>query len=615
MKRFTLILTLLAFVVAGFAQQGPSLTAGKHAAKAPKNNVPIKGTPAIGVKPVSYVASSKATLEDPSIIVTKYDMQTNSSVQNRLYLYSDGTIGATSQFSHTEGFSDRGTGYNYFDGSAWGAQPSARIESSKSGWPSYEPFGANGEIFSTHHMTAGLFVCKRDTKGTGAWTESILPGPSGATDISWPRLVTNGPDRTNIHILCATYVEYQGLENCLLYYRSTDGGQSWDINGMVFPQISSSEYLTIPADTYTWAEPKGDTLCFLVGDSWNDLFIMKSTDNGDTWVKTVIWPCPYNLWEGGDTTGTFWCPDGSSAIALDSQGKAHILAGLQRGSGDEGGNKYWVPYTDGVLYWNEDMPQWPDELDPDQLYADGNLIGWVLDTMVYYATNEQLPHYYASLTTHPSLAIDGNDNMYAVWSGVTTLLDPDNFLLRHIFGRGYDATADTWTDITDLTDDFLYSWSECVFPSVSPTTSLSDVPVLFQEDELGGINLLGSQGAQGQQVVTDNDMIFLNRDKGTYFGIYTGLEEDPGKPAFAVSQNNPNPADDHTSVVVNLTKGSSLGMTVTSVTGQTVWQSDKGFVQPGQHGFYIDCSSWTPGIYFYTVKAGTSRATKKMVVE
>lgn len=614
MKKCTLILFLLAFVAAGIAQQAPSFTAGKFSAKALKNNVPVKGVETIGTKPVNYVSSSKATLEDPSIIVTKYDMQTNSSNQNRLYLYPDGTIGATSQMSHTDAFNDRGTGYNYFNGTDWGTPPAARVETSKSGWPSYEPFGANGEIFSTHHMTAGLFVCSRETKGTGAWTEDILPGPAGVEDISWPRLVTNGPDRTNIHILAVTYSTYQGMENCLLYYRSLDGGQNWDINGQVFTEISSSEYLTIPADTYVWAEPKGDTLCFVVGDSWNDLFIMKSTDNGNNWTKTVIWPCPYNLWTGGDTTGTFWCPDGSNAIALDSQGKAHVLTGLQRGSGDEGGDKFWVPFTDGVLYWNEDMPQWPDVLDPDQLYADGNLIGWVLDTNVYYVTNEQLPHYFTSLTSHPSLAIDEDDNIYAVWDGATTNLDPDNFLLRHIFGRGYNKAAGEWNDINDLTDDFLYTWSECVFPSVSPTTAPGQVPILFQEDELGGIYQLGSQGAQGQQVTTDNDMIFMNRSKYVYFGIITGTPEGTIAPAAEVSQNYPNPATEKTSVAVNLRDAGSLSIRVSDLAGKTIWSADKGQVPAGQHGFILDCRSWTPGIYFYTVKSGDNEITKKMVI-
>jgi hypothetical protein len=616
MKRSTLLLVMLTFLTTAMTQNAPSFTAGKFVTKALKNNVAVKGTETVGSKPVNHYVSSRATLDDPSIIVTKYDLQSNSGNQNRLYLYPDGTVGATSQMSHSDAFGERGTGYNYFDGTAWGTPPAAKVEGTKSGWPSYDPMGTNGEIFSSHHMTAGLYVCKRADKGTGAWTESILPGPASAPDISWPVVVTNGPDRNYIHILCVTYVAYQGMTNCLLYYRSLDGGQTWDINGQVFADITSSEYLTISADTYRWAEPKGDTLCFVVGDSWNDLFIMKSTDNGDNWTKTIIWPCPYNLWTGGDTTGTFWCPDGASAVALDNNGKAHVLTGLQRGSGDETGAKFWVPKTDGMLYWNEDMPQWPEVLDPDQLFADGNLIGWLLDTNVFYLADAQIAFYYNSLTSQPSIAIDDNDNIYAAWAGATMNLDPDNYALRHLFGRGYNAAAGQWNEINDLTDDFLYTWSECVFPSMSPTTSEGQVQILFQEDEYAGsyVQGLNATGFQGQGSTTDNNMVFLNRSKYVYFGIITGQEENNGRPAFEVSQNYPNPAPGHSSVAVNLAKGDALSLKVTNTTGQMVYFSNKGDVAPGQHTFAIDCSSWTPGIYFYTVQSGKSVVTKKMVV-
>ena len=616
MKRFTLILMILALISAAVAQQSPSFTAKKFTTKALKNNLPVKGVETIGSKPASHYTSTKATLEDPSIIVTKYDLQSNSSNQNRLYLYPDNTIGATSQMSHTEAFNDRGTGYNYKTGGNWEIQPTTRVESSKSGWPSYEPLGANGEIFVSHHMTAGLFICKRDTKGTGAWTETILAGPPSAPDISWPRVVTNGPDRNYVHILCVTYVPYQGLDYALLYYRSLDGGQTWDIQHMQLDGITSNEYLTIPADTYVWAEPKGDTLCFMVSDSWMDMFIMKSTDNGENWTKTVIWPCPYNKWEGGDTTGTFWCPDGGSAIALDNNGKAHVLAGLQRASGDETGAKFWVPKTDGILYWNEDMPVWPETLDPDQLLADGNLIGWVLDTNVYYVPDAQIAYYYLSLTGMPSLAIDQYNNIFAVWAGATMMTDPDNFLLRHLYGRGYSATDAGWGEIADLTDDFLYTWSECAYPSISPTTSEGLVHILFQEDESAAsyVQGLNATGFQGQGSTTDNDMIFLDRSKYVYFGVLTGQDENPAPAAFDVSQNSPNPATDRTSIAVNMKKGNDLSLKITNTTGQVVFSQDKGNVQPGQHGFTIDCSNWKPGIYFYTVNAGNNLVTKKLVV-
>ncbi len=40
----------------------------------------------------------------------------------------------SAQFSTS--YSDRGTGYNFYDGSSWDSYPNARLESSRGGWPS-----------------------------------------------------------------------------------------------------------------------------------------------------------------------------------------------------------------------------------------------------------------------------------------------------------------------------------------------------------------------------------------------------------------------------------------------------------------------------------------------
>ncbi|OQX78701.1 MAG: hypothetical protein B6D61_04945, partial [Bacteroidetes bacterium 4484_249] len=73
--------------------------------------------------------------EEEIIGNTYYDLQTNTSCQNRFYVYDDGTMGATWTFGiDYPGFSgDRGTGYNYFDGENWGSYPVERIESLRTG--------------------------------------------------------------------------------------------------------------------------------------------------------------------------------------------------------------------------------------------------------------------------------------------------------------------------------------------------------------------------------------------------------------------------------------------------------------------------------------------------
>ena len=98
-----------------------------------------------------FKSSSYLDPEEEIIGNSFYDLQSNGACQNRIYYYPDGTIGAVWTFGlDFPGFTDRGTGYNYFDGNTWNDWPEERIESDRTGWPSYAPLGENGEIVFSH---------------------------------------------------------------------------------------------------------------------------------------------------------------------------------------------------------------------------------------------------------------------------------------------------------------------------------------------------------------------------------------------------------------------------------------------------------------------------------
>src|SRR6056297_516615 len=84
------------------------------------------------------------TAPEESIIgLSWYDLQSNTLLANRFHLYDDGTMGAvwTRGVESPPSFPDRGTGYNFYDGTAWGPQPEERLETDRTGWPSYAPLG------------------------------------------------------------------------------------------------------------------------------------------------------------------------------------------------------------------------------------------------------------------------------------------------------------------------------------------------------------------------------------------------------------------------------------------------------------------------------------------
>jgi len=510
----------------------------------------------------------------------------------------------------------------YYDGTAWDPAPATKIESVRTGWGNYAPCGPNGEIVISHISgTAGLVVCKRATKGTGAWTETQIDPPSGAAGMLWPRLVSGGTDHNSIHLIAMTSPSanggtvYQDLDGALLYNRSLDGGTTWE-GWQMLTGMTSAEYLSFQADSYVWADPRGDTLAFTYGESWMDLVIMKSTDNGVNWNKITIWPCPYNKWAGGDTTGNFYCPDGNLALTLDKHGKAHLATGLENANGDEAGGKYWTINQDGLLYWNENMDTWPAVLDINELDANGNIIGWCPDTTVVYNPIADFAFWYCSMSSMPTIVADENDNIFVVWASITNLRDINNYMLRHLIARASTNGGQTWHEtLLDITGAFQYDFNECVYPIAAPFSYDDYVYVHFQSDYEAGsyVKLSIQTSPQGQSVITDNDIIVLKASKEDIINPGVGIDNGV-KDVFSVSQNIPNPFHGNSVINITLEKSASLSLTVHSVVGQKVLEINKGLVNQGGYQFVVDGSKLQPGVYFYTVNVNKESVTKKMIV-
>jgi len=618
MKKILLLVFALSLGTAAVAQLHPVFT------KAKNQNVEAL-RPAfrhdgnfIGIQNPNVTVASKLTLMDPSTMQTKYDLQTNAGTQNRIYMYPDGTIGVTATMSHTTNFNDRGTGYNYFNGTAWGTAPAIRTESIRTGWPSLAPCGT-GEITISHQSgTANLVIEKRATKGTGTWTETYLDGPSGASGMLWPRLVTSGPDHNTVHLICMTSpvanggTVYNDLDGALLYNRSVNGGTTWE-GWVQLDGLNSTNYTDFSGDGYAFAEPRGDTIAFVYGDNWLDFGLLKSTDNGATWTRSLIWENPYVLWPGTSVTDTFYTTDGCPAAAIDKHGNVHVTIGLSAARGDEAGDKWYFPFTDGLLYWNETMPLWDEVLDPVTLEENGNVIGWVQDTEVFDAEPTELAHFGNGLSSFPTMVIDEADHVFVIWSSVTKIRDINNYMYRHIYARASIDLGVTWRDtIVPLNTDFEYGFMEAVYPSASPTSD-DNLKIIFQTDADAGV-YLNSQTTppqQGQSEITTNDITFLDFPKSDI--IIVGMAEK--KKESIQTRVYPNPVMDMATFKIILKQSGNLVIEITNMVGQKVMSFNKGYVNSGSQQFTIDASGIQAGVYFYTIKLGDQKYTNKMVVK
>ncbi len=632
MKKHLLILMLLGFSLSLFSQHHviPNKEIRQLAVK--------KGQPIphqkIGTKSPATPSFKNSLVVDESVIgKTFYDLQTNGTMQRRIFVYDDGSIGSTFTFSGETGFTDRGTGYNYFDGSDWGDYPTERIESVRTGWPTYVPYGENGELVVSHDYAIGsLYYLWRDEKGTGDWSEEEFAGPAGQK-ISWNSSFTSGINNSVIHTLCITFpvanggTVYQGQDGALLYSRSTDGGTTWDPQNAMFDELSSDSYKHFSADMYEWASYDENTIAFLVGDSWIDLILMKSTDGGDTWTKTVIWEHPYPLFDPQNpiVTDPFYCADGAHSLAFDQSGKVHVAFGINRASCAGSWPGSWYPGVGGIGYWNEDRPTfsadtnalcpWPgtDDCSYSELVEDYSLIGWDQDVNgndTIDWTEADPASFYVGTSSMPQILIDDMNRIFVVYSSITETYTSGSpaQTCRHLWART-SPNGEWWGDFTDITASPIHIIDDCVYPSMVEHSDGESLVVVYQHDNQPG----NSQQGNPATAILENTISVMTVDKDE---VWTSVQENI-IPVYDydVSQNYPNPFNETSTVNVNIRNTSTLSLEVVNMMGQLVYTIDAGIAKPGMNTLVIDGSDLTPGIYFYTVKAGDSAITKKMIVD
>ena len=675
MKKVLFISLAMAVAMTGFAQRATVSNAAKNAnATAQKRSElrQIDGSAVQGIQfnmPQNMVNANRSLddFDEYTTMTTNYDLQSNSSLGNRIATWPNGCASfvATWDHSNNTSFPDRGAGYNHYcpDTKGMGDEPEERQEPMRSGWPSIAACG-DGEVLASH--ASGTNVYYRPMRGEGEW-QLLVNFPEG----TWPRVVCSGPNDEYIHVVFADQIGNAApYDNHVYYVRSTDRGQTWS-EVIDFPGIDNSdngEYRNqLSADDYVMAA-NGNDVVVMFSSYTTEVFYMISHDNGETWERQIIAPYPV-LGENGEPvhaidfadfpegmTDTIHTCDNSQSITIDDNGVVHATFGLFHWQvADADSYNYWPAYGYGILYWNSNYtnpqggheipifgsfandanhPEWsnngvgytliPERIDELQA-TDGNENNIMVFGYVDENGNGQIDYeniigatwHYRSLglATMPSISVDNLGNMciiYSIWSE-TRVNSETTFSFRSAYVAYKDCESGWVLDENgiNLAEDFMHELDE-QYPCVAATHGYNgQFWVMYSADDKQGLYLDISDtypNSNGGSITENYQYACLIRPEGL------GINEHEAVNPMTSARLYPNPASDMLNIEVNASQASEMSISIYNIMGQNVMNQNVN-ITTGMNTRNINISDLNSGIYFVTVKANGFENTMKFIVK
>ncbi|MCB0738430.1 MAG: T9SS type A sorting domain-containing protein [Bacteroidetes bacterium] len=615
------LLAFLSLPVFAVAQQVENIEAQKAAPNAPHvlKESTVKSPVIInqGTLHPTGVTGKEWLFKEVEIGTTTYDLQTNNALGNRVHLYPDGSLSTTFTFAGDGSpFVSRGTGYVHYDGTDWSTAPTARLEPKRTGWSNIGVVNVDGkdrEFVVSHHAnhvaddpSGGFYILMNDAIGSSNF--SVVEEVDIAKDgPMWPRAVGQG---SYIHIFCATNPDkgkpVNGIRRPNIYYRYDAKENKFLDEGITLPGYDSTRIFSGRSDSYLM-DANDNAVAIVSGGTGQDLFVWKSTDNGDNW-DVLVDSFPVPRWVGNDVfADTFESNTGSVAVLLDDSDKVHVFYGRSRVMEDlalEDSNSSFFPGVTGMVYWNEYTKN-PSIIAgmPD---LDGN---GQLEFFEDQTTLENGARYnYNTISCFPNAGIADDGTIYLVYSTPTeSQVSPDGPLYRDVWVVYSEDGGETWSDAVTLIDNY----SEDVFAHIARTVD-DYIHVVWQRDDYPGNHV------QNGHRETINKMMYAAVPtslikSGALKPLRSGVEDIIAN--FNVAQAYPNPANNVFNLSLELTQSTQLNVTITNTLGQTVMQENLGKLPLGNQSISLDISALNSGVYVYTVIGQTGRFSGELIVE
>ena len=411
-KLFTLLFLALAVVSTSYSQ----------VKKVPRNSIRPK---AEQMRKISRTESSQVMQNvhaetvmtrtiGNAIDQTWYDWQSNDGARTWTHVWDNGKVDfAFTQSTDDSPFSSRGTGIVTYDSNTgeWSSM-GGRVENEKTGFGSIAQYGQNGLVVAAHTASDCRVYVTEDRDAVTAGSMSVTSVLDNTYEPCWPNVMTTGANRDIIHVIATasstSNLILDGVTDPLIYFRSLDGGQTWDKQNVILPYMGKEYSVDWTSNCAHWMETTDDNrLTLVVNNAWSDGFVLYSDDNGETWERKVFYSHP-NI-HGVDSSGWFFYPRWVSAVWDDDQLK---LAYEWNGCTGAPGSGSYYPGIGGVAFWGENLVYGADGA--AQSAIPGNLVPgqpFIMDTAYLYedlyssmwwwsdANHPMWPEYMGYLTT------------------------------------------------------------------------------------------------------------------------------------------------------------------------------------------------------------------------
>lgn len=563
---------------------------------------------------------------------SNYDLQTNASIGRRVQLHADGSVSVVwTTANDADPWNERGTGYNFKNqAGTWLNPPTndVRIENPgqgtnyRTGWPNIGEFASGKEWVMGHtpNTDGGFRITTNSSLGSNTWTSGnvILAGTGGIRPI-WSRTANNGNIFHCISNSNDTAPRLNGVRSPTMYSRSVDGGITWIQQLIALPNYDNTRIYEGGGDSYA-IDVRDSIVAIVIGGLGEDVMLWKSTDNGNTFIKSIIDSFPFAPYDSRKVIGqNVWTNDGSVDVLIDNAGKVHVFWGGSRVSQTNASSDsaFFTPAT-ALLFHKEEGASVPDTI--GYLMDINGDTSIVLGTDILGSTWQRTPggnfigaarYGNTSLVTMPSAGIDAAGTIYCVFSApVETHISDNEENFRDVF-IVYKKVGSAWSEPQNLSQDAM---KEDVFGCIAKRVD-ANVHLIWQKDIYAGTNLQNADPTDINEIMYAAIPTSLIQSNTIGVGPNGFAKINPVSSFFTVYQNQPNPSKGTTEIRVSMKQNADLNLKVTNLLGQTIYEEKAGKVEAGEFSFRLNTSAMAKGVYFYTVTAGNAAQTLKMIVD